>query len=184
MPADIDSVVDQFFIGIAPSASPTLTVFAGPIASGKTRARRVYRPGEFVHLDAGDVFNALGGPESPEFPGELEGAISEAGRRIAERAIAGHYNIVIETSGDQRAVLVPIIERMKQLNYRVEMIAITVDIEKSIAFNESRGPDNISSHFAQEYHLAWVAEAALRAGDRAKNQTADGTLQRAQQPDF
>lgn len=163
MPIDVDSLVSQHFAGISPSNSPTLTLFVGPIASGKSRFRRTFHPGECVQLDAADLFNALGGPDSPDFPGELVSPMNEAGQKIADRAIAERFNLVAESSGDQRAVITPIAQRMKQLGYRVELVAVNVDIDKSIAFNESRGPDNISSYFAQEYHLGWLAEAVDRA---------------------
>lgn len=163
MAIKLDAFIDQQFAGITPAVPPRFVFVIGPIASGKTRHRRTYAPGEFVQLDAGDLFNALGGHEDMDFPGELEAIMNDAGRRIAERAIAGRYSLMIEASGDQRAALMPIIERMKALGYRVEMEAVTVDLDKSIEYNEARGPDNISSYFAQDYHLAWLADAAQKA---------------------
>lgn len=163
MQANIDTVVANYFEGVARAPEPVLCVIAGPVASGKTRYRRRFKPGEYVHLDAGDVFNALGGPDSPDFPGELEEAMNEAGLRIATRAIAERYSVLLEVSGDRVEDLTLIAQDLRPLGYRVELVGLSVDLDRSLANNEARGPDNISSYFAQDYHLAWLADAARHA---------------------
>jgi hypothetical protein len=52
---------------------------------------------------------------------------------------------------------------MLAIGYRVEMQAITSDIEKALRRNLTRGDDNISAYYAEHYRRAWLHDAATAA---------------------
>ncbi len=111
-------------------------------------------------MDAGDIFGLFPKSDELDFPGEYESALDTIGSLVARRAIAERRHIVTEIFDASPEKLTGLINSMKVLGYHVELVGVRADLERSMAWNESRGPSNISSYYTDRFNLRWLIEAA------------------------
>lgn len=139
---------------------PLCVIVFGGIAAGKTRHRRERYTTGFTAVDAGDIFVALSAGQFYEFPSHLEEEMIRIGKNLASTAIAHRLNIVCEASGSAEAQVRELVVAMNTVGYKTRLDTLSCSIEEAERRNMSRDPDNISSYYAQEYHLRWLIEAA------------------------
>lgn len=144
---------------------PIFVLIAGPVAVGKTELRRRDYSTGFVILDAAEMFLDLCAGQYYDFPSVFENALDMIGSRICDRAFAEKRNIVCEVVGDDGTFLIALVELVKLAGYQVQVINVACDFEESARRNLSRGDDDISSYYAQGFHLRWMSDVfvAMRA---------------------
>jgi hypothetical protein len=144
----------------APDAKPRFVLVTGTPASGKTRMRHQKYSHGYVNVDASDIFRLIPNSEELNFPGENEWLIDLIGARIANRAVAERRHIVTEVFGQDQKKIVALIDSMKTLGYWTELVGVRTDLERSLEWNLSRGPSNVSSYYTDAFNVRWLIEAA------------------------
>jgi len=141
-------------------APPRFVLVCGTPASGKTRLRHAKYASGYVSVDAGDIFRRLPDSEEMDFPGEHEWFIDMVGELVARRAIEERRHIVTEVFEANPQKLIGLIDSMKALGYHTELVGVRTDLERSIEWNQSRGPANVSSYYTDRFNVRWLSEAA------------------------
>lgn len=165
--ASVDEAVDRWFADSrsatagAPGVQPRFVLVTGTPASGKTRLRQQKYVHGYVTVDAGDIFRSMPNCEALDFPGESERFIDRVGQRVAQRAIEERRHIVTEVFGRDQKMTIDLIERMKALGYRTELVGVRASLEQSIEWNQARSPSNVSSYYTDAFNVRWLIEAAL-----------------------
>jgi len=144
---------------------PELRIVSGAVCTGKSRfIREQVLQGQdkagYVHLDAPRIFLGLCRGEFLDFPGELEERMEHLGLSVASRAINERRNIVVEVIGQDSRPLNSMLERLRACDYELKVDVLDCDVEVALQRNEQRGENNISSYYAEPYHLRWLATAA------------------------
>lgn len=161
----LDEAVDAWFDDSSRSdgpvpAPPRFVLVCGTPASGKTRLRHAKYAQGYVTVDAGDLFRRLPGSEGLDFPGEHAWLVDTIGTAVAARALKERRHVVTEVFGLDQPATVELIEAMKAAGYRTELVGVRASVEQSVAWNEERGLDNVSSYFTDEFNVRWLRDAA------------------------
>ena len=141
-------------------APPRFVLVCGTPASGKTRLRHAKYARGYVNVDAGDIFRRLPDHEGMDFPGEHAWMVEAIGTAVATRALEERRHVVTEVFGLDQPATVELIEAMKAAGYRTEVVGVRASVEQSVAWNEARDLDNVSSYFTDEFNVRWLREAA------------------------
>ena len=161
---DISGEIDRLFddSSLTPSGDPTAIVLMGGVATGKTTIRiRDYSHG-YVLIDSAEMFHHMSqGDAMLDFPDALLDPLELIGSLVAQRAISERRNIVTEIIGADFTPTNALISAIKSIGYRVDVVAITCDLEESIRRNETRG-DNISAYYAEPFQRQWIIDACNR----------------------
>ena len=139
---------------------PRFVLVCGTPASGKTRLRHAKYARGYVSVDAGDIFRRLPDHEAMDFPGEHAWMVDAIGSAVAARALEERRHVVTEVFGLDQPATVELIEAMKAAGYRTEVVGVRASVEQSVAWNEERGLDNVSSYFTDEFNVRWLRDAA------------------------
>ena len=139
---------------------PRFVLVCGTPASGKTRLRHAKYAQGYVTVDAGDIFRRLPDNEGMGFPGEQAWMVDTIGTEVAARALEERRHVVTEVFGLDQPATVELIEAMKAAGYRTELVGVRAGVEQSVAWNEERGLDNVSSYFTDEFNVRWLRDAA------------------------
>jgi chloramphenicol 3-O-phosphotransferase len=160
---DVGAEIDRYFDESSSSngAEPRIVILMGGVAAGKTTIRKQRFSTGYVLVDAADVFLGLSRGEYFDFPGPFEQALDAIGPLIARRAITERRHIVTELIGSEFEPTKALIEAMRSIGYRVEIQAITCDMEEAQRRNLERGDDNISAYYTEHYQRAWLHDAAI-----------------------
>ncbi len=164
---NIQEEADRPFEGSSIAVStPEAVIIMGPVASGKTTFREKRYPTGYVLVDACPIFLAMSQGEFLPFPGDLEAPLEVIGSMVAERAIRERRNIVTEVVGDQFDPTKEMIDALRRAGYKVQMEAVDAPLEVCRERNQSRGDDNISAYYAQEFNLRWITNACNEEGGK------------------
>jgi hypothetical protein len=167
----IISDVAMFFLQKGVSENPpNFVIFMGGVGVGKTTIRREKYKDGYVHLDFGEVHLALEKAVGKSHPRLAEYALF-ASDIILRESINDKKNIVIEIIGDGYDQIVPVIEKMKDIGYKLDIVGLTGDIaecrQRHLKAVEE-DPDYISAYFTQEptlsvfYNQLELSDAALK----------------------
>lgn len=161
VPINLKNEVDCLFddSSIPLNRAPTAAILMGGVATGKTTLRlRDYSRG-YVLIDAAEIFHRLSrGDAMLNFPDDLLEPLEHVGSRVAQRAIAEGRNIVTEIVGADFDPVNELLQALEATGYRVEVVALTCELEEAIRRNECRG-DNVSAYFAEPFQRAWIVAA-------------------------
>jgi hypothetical protein len=147
------------------SKPPKLVVICGGVCAGKTTMRRQQYGTGYVVLDAVEIFLDLCRGDSFDFPGPFTHRLNCIGSAVAKRAVHEQRNLVTELIGDREPILSALLDAFRACGYHVEFVYVRCDMTEAWRRNQNRGEDNISAHYAQEFHERWLLDAAaLRAG--------------------
>lgn len=116
----------------------------------------------FVLLDAVEIFLNLSRGGFYPFPEYFEKPMNMIGRTLALAAVMERRDIVTEIIGAEQAPTVRLIEAMKSIGYKVEVVAVHCDVHVAAMRNENRGNDAISAYYAESFQRSWLIEAASR----------------------
>ena len=162
---DINDEVGRYFddSSIPQGAVPRLVILMGGPASGKTTFRKERYSTGYVLVDAAEIFLSLSRGEFFPFPEAFEQPMDTIGKLVARRAVTEKRHMVTEFIGADYAPISALIGAMQAIGYRVEVQALTCDMEEAQRRNLSRGEDNISCYYAEPYQHRWLYDAATGA---------------------
>jgi len=134
---------------------PKFVVFMGGVGSGKTTIRREKFSEGYVNFDAGEINNYSEKEFGKDNP-KLESLTTWVCGTILEKSINERKNIVIEIIGDSKEVITPVIDKMIEIGYKVELIPVYCGVEVAYvrhlnAVKEDK--EYLSSYFTQEATL-------------------------------
>lgn len=160
----IDAEVDRHFdaSSLSHGEQPRIVILMGGPATGKTTIRRAQFSSGFVLVDAAEIFIQLSRGQYYDFPDGLELPMDAIGGSVADRAISERRHIVTELIGADFEAMKVLIESMRAIGYRVEVNAITCDLEEALRRNLARGEDNVSCYYAEPYQRRWLLDAARK----------------------
>lgn len=141
---------------------PRIVILMGGPAVGKTTIRRARFSSGFVLVDAAEIFIRLSQDEYYDFPDVLELPMDAVGGLVADRAILERRHIVTELIGADFEATNALIESMRAIGYRIEVNAITCDLDEAMRRNLARGADNVSCYYAEPYQRRWLLDAARK----------------------
>lgn len=172
---DLRFEVDRHFdeSSVAATGQPIAVILMGGVATGKTTIRKQRFSSGYVLIDAVEIFLSLSRGAILPFPNGLEESLNAVGTALAKRALSERRNIVTEIIGADSEPTMLLIETLKALDYKVELMAITCELEESMRRNMHRDDDVISAYYAESYQRAWILEAS-RAIAAAKPITPPG----------
>jgi hypothetical protein len=162
---DIGAEIDRYFDDSSVSAGtePRIVILMGGPAGGKTTIRKQRYSTGYVLVDAAEIFLSLSRGEYFDFPGPFDQMLDLIGPLIARRAISERRHIVTELIGSEFEPTKAFIDAILAIGYRIDVQAITCDIEEAERRNLNRGDDNISAYYAEHYQRAWLHDAAIAA---------------------
>jgi hypothetical protein len=162
---DIGAEINRYFddSSLPDGAESRIVIFMGGVASGKTTLRKQRYSTGFVLVDAADIFLNLSRGGFFPFPEAFEEPMQIIGSILAQRAVAERRNIVTELIGAELDPAKDLIEAMLAIDYKVDLQAITCDVEEAQRRNLNRGDDCISAYYAEPYQRAWLMDAAVGA---------------------
>ncbi|MDR3547874.1 MAG: zeta toxin family protein [Candidatus Pacebacteria bacterium] len=138
------------------SDTPEFVIFMGGIASGKTTIRHKDYAGGFVHFDFGEIYKEI----EDEF-GKGEPRLAEyasfASNTILREALKRKKNIVIEIIGETQEPIGLVIDKMREVGYKISVQGITCDVKEAYARHikaTQEDKDYISAHYSQRPTLA------------------------------
>ncbi len=157
---DLRFEIDRYFsnTSIAARAQPLAAILMGGVATGKTTMRKQRFATGYVLIDAVDIFLSLSRGAVIDFPNGLEEQMNAVGVAVAKRALVERRNIVTEIIGADFEPTTMLIESLKAVGYKVELIAITCDLEESMRRNMYRDDDAISAYYAEPYQRSWIVD--------------------------
>ena len=152
----IGSVVKPFLENGISENPPKFIIFMGGIGSGKTTIRRAEFGKNYVNFDFGEIDTAIRNFIGKDHPRLIEYSVL-ACDIILRESISEKKNIVIEIIGDNYDQIVPVMEKMKEIGYKVDVRGIVSDIEEArkrhlLATKEDK--NYISSYYTQEPTLS------------------------------
>lgn len=136
---------------------PKFVIFIGGVGSGKTTIRRQKFANGYVNFEFGEIYNATE-KEFGEDNARLSDYAALASDMILKESIEGKKNIVVEIIGENKEVIDPVVNKMKDIGYDISIQAIYCDpveaYERHIkAVKEDK--KYLSAHFTQEATLSF-----------------------------
>jgi len=158
---DIQAEIDLFFHddSITNNEQPCAVILSGGTGTSKTRLRREKYSKGYVVLDAPEIFLSLCRGRYLDFPGPLEEPMELIGFGVARRIFRERRNIVTEIIGIKYEPVTELIDTIKAVNYDVDFIHVTCDINVAWEQNINRSRNNISAYYAEPYHFRWILAA-------------------------
>lgn len=137
-------------------AEPKFVLVTGGVAAGKTTIRRQKYATGYVNFEYGEIYTAVKREVGTDHP-RLEVYVNVVCDLILRETITEKKNLVVEIIGDNYEKLVPLIDKMVSVGYKVEMVGITADPVEAYQRHlkaVKEDPDYISAHFTQDATMA------------------------------
>lgn len=136
---------------------PKFIVFMGGVGSGKTTMRRQQFANGYVHFDFGEIYNSIKKEFGEDNP-KLSSYAGLASDMILRESIDGKKNIVIEIIGENKEIIETIINKMKDIGYKISGQFINCDPVEAYkrhinAVKEDK--DYMSSCFTQDATMSF-----------------------------
>ena len=152
----VGDVAKSFFENIPSSNPPKFVILMGGVGAGKTMIRRAEFSKDYVNLDFGEIDTAVRDSVGKDHPRLIEYSLL-ASDIILKECVLEKKNIVIEIIGDNYDQIAPIITKMKEIGYDVQLRPIISDLEEALKrhLQASKEDKNyISSYYTQEPTLS------------------------------
>jgi hypothetical protein len=152
----VGNIAKSFFEKIPSSNPPKLIILMGGIGAGKTTMRRAEFGKDYVNLDFGEIDTAIRNFMGKDHPRLIEYSLL-ASDIILKECILEKKNIVIEIIGDNYDQIAPVITKMKEVGYEVQLRPIISDLEEALKrhLQASKEDKNyISAYYTQEPTLS------------------------------
>ena len=137
---------------------PKVILVMGGVCSGKTTYINKEHSKNCTNIDAGKIFIELSKGEYYDFPSHLEDKLNKTGLKKLKTAIRKKEDIVIEVIGNNQELLNELINQIKKINYKIDLVNLTCSIEEAKQRNENRNDDSISAYYCEPYHLNWFRQ--------------------------
>ncbi len=164
---NINDEIERYFddSSLSRGEAPRLVILMGGPACGKTTLRKEHYAKGYVLVDAAEVFLRLSRGEFFPFPDSFEEPMQIIGSMVAKRAVVEKRHIVTEVIGADLELTKAFVDVMQAIGYRIDLQAITCDVEEAQRRNLSRGDDNISCYYTEPYQRGWLQAAAIATLD-------------------
>jgi hypothetical protein len=161
MQIDLSALIESHFTGVSANLEkPEFALLTGGVCAGKTTLRRSQFQGDYVQLDAAEIFLALCAGEYFEFGDQqFESFLDFVGSAVAMRAVAEQRNIVTEIIGAAADTNIALLEAMHGAGYDLSVQQLECNEKVCWERNVNRDDDNISAYFTEPYHVRWLIEA-------------------------
>lgn len=159
---DVIEEVEKYFDDSSiPGSGPSkFVLLCGGVCSGKTTIRKQKYSHGYALIDAAEIFLSLSQGEYYDFGVAFEEPLELIGSYVAWKAVSERRNIVTEMICGSRENTEALIEAMKSIGYKIEIVYVDCDIEEAMKRNLERGDDNISAYYTEPYHQRWILKAA------------------------
>ncbi|MFA6307140.1 MAG: zeta toxin family protein [Patescibacteria group bacterium] len=136
---------------------PQFVIFMGGVGSGKTTIRREKYATGYVHFDFGEIYKTIKKEFEKNNP-KLSSYTALASDMILRESLGAGKNIAIEIIGDNKALIDPLIDKMKKLGYELSLQFISCDPVEAYkrhlkAVKEDK--NYLSAYFTQEATLSF-----------------------------
>lgn len=135
---------------------PKFVIITGGVGSGKTTIRRKDYATGYVHFEFGEIYNAIKKEFGKDNP-KLESYVALASNLILQESLENKKNIVTEILGENQEVIDPVINKLKEIGYEVELKFIfcdPVEAYKRHLKAVKEDADYLSVYFTQELTLS------------------------------
>lgn len=136
---------------------PNFVILMGGVGVGKTTIRRQQFGNSYAHFDFGEIYIAVKKVMEKSDPKFIRYAVI-ASDVIFKKIINDKKNIVIEIIGDSVDLITPVINKMREIGYKVSINGVTADpIEAYKRHLKAVGEDKdyLSAFFTQEATLSF-----------------------------
>ena len=159
---NVTEEVEKYFddSSLPGSGPPTFVLLCGGVCSGKTTIRKQKYSHGYVLIDAAEIFLSLSQGEYYDFGAAFEEPLELIGGYVAWKAVREKRNIVTEMICASRDNMEAVIQAMKSIGYKIDIVYVQCEIEEAMKRNLERGDDNISAHYTEPYHQQWILKAA------------------------
>lgn len=159
---DVTEEVEKYFddSSIPGSDAPKFVLLCGGVCSGKTTIRKQKYSHGYVLIDAAEIFLSLSRGEYYDFGAAFEEPLELIGSHVAWKAVSERRNIVTEMIWESGENTEAVIEAMKSIGYKIDIVYVDCEIEVAMKRNLERGDDNISAYYTEPYHQRWILKAA------------------------
>jgi len=135
---------------------PKFVILMGGIGSGKTTMRRQQYAEGYVNFDYGEIYITLKKVFGEDHP-RIGDYLALASDLILRETINPRKNVVIEVTGNNEAMLAPVLEKIKESGYEVSIEGLIADVGESYkrhlkAVEEDE--DYMSAYHTQEATLS------------------------------
>ena len=147
----VGEIAKTFFEKVSSAQPPSFVILMGGIGSGKTAIRREKFSEGYVNFDSGEINKAVEDSVGKDNPRLMDYSWL-AMDIILKECILEKKNIVIEIIGDNYDQITPVIDKMKEIGYEVQVNGIISDVAESykrhlLATKEDK--NYISSYYTQ-----------------------------------
>ena len=159
---DINEEVEKYFddSSIPGSSPPEFVLLCGGVCSGKTTIRKQKYSHGYVLIDAAEIFLSLSRGEYYDFGAAFKEPLEMIGSYVAWKAVSERRNIVTEMICASQENMKALIEAVKSVGYKIEIVYVQCEMEVAWKRNLERGDDNISAIYTEPYHQRWILKAA------------------------
>jgi hypothetical protein len=136
---------------------PKFVIFMGGVGSGKTTIRRQEYATGYVHFEFGEILNAIKKAFGEDNP-KLSSYAAMASDMILRESLENKKNIVIEIIGENKDLIDPLINKMKEIGYELSLKFINCDPAEAYKRHLNavkEDPEYLSAHFTQEATLSF-----------------------------
>ncbi len=160
---NLEEEIKKYFDDSSISADdlPEFVLLLGAVCTGKTTTRKNQYSKGYVLIDAAEIFLSLSNGEYYDFGTTFEEPLEIIGSLIARRAIEERRNIVTEIIGATQETPFSILDAMKSIGYKLNIVYNECEMGESWRRNVERGADNISAYYTEPYHKRWILGAIL-----------------------
>ena len=154
---EIGNIAKPFWENGISEKTPKFVIFMGGVGVGKTTIRRQKYSEGYVNFEFAEILNAIKTEFGEDNP-KLTGYAQLAGDMILQESIEAKKNIVIEIIGENYDVVIPVINKIEEIGYKVEIQAIGCDPEEAYKRHVKavkEDPEYLSAHFTQEATLSF-----------------------------
>jgi len=139
---------------------PEFVIIMGAVCVGKTVFRKEKYSNGYTNIDAGEIFIQLSEGKYYNFPSHLEDKMNQIGLNKMRESLNNRDNIVIEIIGAKYKLLKKVVDFAEKLNYSTVVQFLECDIDEAWERNINRDDNNVSAHFYEKFHAAWLKQAA------------------------
>lgn len=157
---DLNRELEKYFddSSLCANEKPKLVILMGGAGAGKTTIRKQKYSKGFVVIDAGEIFNNLGGTQYHEFGKDLEEPMDLIGRLILSKAIKEKRNMVTEMIGESEEPMRKVIDAVHSCGYQVSLQCIQCDPAEAYKRSLNKDMNDISAFYTQKYHQQWIID--------------------------
>jgi len=153
----LNRLVDDLAGKGATDKKPSFVIFMGGVGAGKTTIRKKQFPDGYVHFEFGEIMMTVRKivGDTPD----LHKYVTVVCEKVLQKSFRERKNIVTEIIGNNESLLEPLIDKLAEIGYGVDLRHITLDPVEGYKRHRQavmEDPDYISSFHTQETTLSFL----------------------------